>query len=123
MKQTNLSDRRKKLIILVSVLVVFIGITFAFIVAQISGGAIGNANITADTTDNLQFSVDKDINLNPNQFNVPVGGGGLSDTATGTASLFANSTNKSAAFDYYVYFLINTNEYIYTTEDNKPEIV
>ena len=28
MKQTNLSDRRKKLIILVSVLVVFIGITF-----------------------------------------------------------------------------------------------
>ena len=123
MEQTKLNNKRKKLIIIVSVLVVFIGISFAFIVAQISGSAIGNVNITADTTDNLQFSIDKDINLNPNQFNVPVGGGGLSDTATGTASLLANSTNKSATFDYYVYFQINTNEYIYTTEDNKPEIV
>ena len=123
MEQTKLNDKRKKLIIIVSVLVVFIGISFAFIVAQISGSAIGNVNITADTTDNLQFSIDKDINLNPNQFNVPVGGGGLSDTATGTASLLANSTNKSATFDYYVYFQINTNEYIYTTEDQKPEIV
>ena len=123
MEQTKLNDKRKKIIILVSVLVVFIGISFAYIVAQISGSAIGNVNITADTTDNLQFSIDKDINLNPNQFNVVEGGGGLSDTAIGTASLLANSTNKSATFDYYVYFLINTNEYIYTTEDNKPEIV
>ncbi len=123
MEQTKLNDKRKKIIILVSVLVVFIGISFAYIVAQISGSAIGNVNITADTTDNLQFSIDKDITLNPTQFNVVEGGGGLSDTATGTASLLANSTNKSATFDYYVYFLINTNEYIYTTEDNKPEIV
>ena len=123
MEQTKLKDKRKKLIIIVSILVVFIGITFAYIVAQISGSAIGNANITADTTDNLDFSIDKDINLNPNQFNVTEGGGGLSDTATGTASLLANSTNNSATFDYYVYFQINTNEYIYTTEDNKPEIV
>ena len=123
MEQTKLNDKRKKIIILVSVLVVFIGISFAYIVAQISGSAIGNANITADTTDNLQFSIDKDITLNPTQFNVVEGCGGLSDTATGTASLLANSTNKSATFDYYVYFQINTNEYIYTTEDNKPEIV
>ena len=123
MEQTKLKDKRKKLIIIVSILVVFIGISFAYIVAQISGSAIGNANITADTADNLDFSIDKDINLNPNQFNVTEGGGGLSDTATGTASLLANSTNKSATFDYYVYFQINTNEYIYTTEDNKPEIV
>ena len=106
MEQTKLNDKRKKIIILVSVLVVFIGISFAFIVAQISGSAIGNANITADTADNLDFSIDKDINLNPNQFNVPEGGGGLSDTATGTASLLANSTNDTATYNYYVYFLI-----------------
>ena len=123
MEQTKLNDKRKKIIILVGVLVVFIGISFAYILAQISGSVIGNVNITADTTDNLQFSIDKDITLNPTQFNVVEGGGGHSDTATGTASLLANSTNKSATFDYYVYFLINTNEYIYTTEDNKPEIV
>ena len=119
----KMDDKKKRMVIIVSVLVVFIGISFAYVVAQISGSAIGNANITADTADNLDFSIDKDINLNPNQFNVTEGGGGLSDTATGTASLIANSTNNSATFDYYVYFQINTNEYIYTTEDNKPEIV
>ena len=119
----EIKNKNKKMVIIVTILVVFIGITLAYIIAQISGSAIGNANITADTTDNLQFNIDKDITLNPTQFNVVEGGGGLSDTATGTASLLANSTNKSATFDYYVYFQINTNEYIYTTEDYKTEIV
>ena len=119
----ELDDKKKRLIIIVSVLVVFIGVTFAYVVGQISDGAIGNANVTADTTDNLQFSVDKDISLNPTQFNVTEGGGGLSDTAVGTATLLANSTNETAAFNYYVYFRINNNNYIYTTDDAKPEIV
>ena len=123
MEQSNPSDKKKKIIILVTTLILFIGISFAFIAAQLSGGAIGNANVTADTTDNLQFSVDKDIYLNPTQFNVVEGGGGLSDTAVGTASLIANSTNNEASATYNVYFRVNTNEYIYTTEDNKPEIV
>ena len=123
MEQINISDKRKKLIILLITLILFIGASFAFVAAQLSVGIIGNANVTADTTDNLQFSVDKDINLNPTQFNVPEGGGGLSDTAIGSASLIANSTNNEASATYNVYFKINTNEYIYTTEDNKPEIV
>ena len=123
MEQTKLDDKKKRLIIIVSVLVVFIGVTLAYVVGQISDGAIGNANVTADTTDNLQFSVDKDISLNPTQFNVPVGGGGLSDTAIGTATLLANSTNNNATYDYFVYFQIDFNNYIYTTVDNKPEIV
>ena len=123
MEQSKLSDKRKKTIILVTTLILFIGVSFAFIAAQLSGGIIGNANVTADTTDNLEFSVDKDIYLNPTQFNVVEGGGGLSDTAVGTASLIANSTNNEASETYYVHFLINSNEYIYTTEDNKPEIV
>ena len=123
MEDKMLNDKKKRLIIIVSVLVVFIGVTLAYVVGQISDGAIGNANVTADTTDNLQFSVDKDISLNPTQFNVIEGGGGLSDTAVGTATLLANSTNKTATYDYYVYFNIKSNNYTYTTEDYKPEIV
>ena len=115
--------KNKKIIIIVFGLLIFIGITLAYVVGQISDGALGNANITADTTDNLQFSVDKDISLNPTQFNVPEGGGGLSDTAVGTATLLANSTNKTATYDYYVYFNIKSNNYTYTTEEQKPEIV
>ena len=123
LKFKELDDKKKRFIIIVSVLVVFIGVTLAYVVGQISDGAIGNANVTADTTDNLQFSVDKDISLNPTQFNVTEGGGGLSDTAVGTATLLANSTNETATYDYYVYFNIKSNDYTYTTEDYKPEIV
>ena len=123
LKFKEMDDKKKRLIVIVSVLVVFIGVTLAYVVGQISDGAIGNANITADTTDNLQFSVDKDISLNPTQFNVIEGGGGLSDTATGTASLLANSTNDTAEYTYYVYFNIKSNDYTYTTDDYKPEIV
>ena len=123
LKFKELDDKKKRLIIIVSVLVVFIGVTLAYVVGQISDGAIGNANVTADTTDNLQFSVDKDISLNPTQFNVTEGGGGLSDTAVGTATLLANSTNSTAEYTYYVYFNIKSNNYTYTTEDYKPEIV
>ena len=123
MEDKMLNDKKIRFIIIVSVLVVFIGVTLAYVVGQISDGAIGNANVTADTTDNLQFSVDKDISLNPTQFNVTEGGGGLSDTAVGTATLLANSTNETATYDYYVYFNIKSNDYTYTTEDNKSEIV
>ena len=123
LKLRELDAKKKRMIIIVSVLVLFIGVSFAYVVAQISGGAIGNANVTADTTDNLKFSVNKDISLNPTQFSVTEGGGGLSDSAVGTASLLANSTNNTFSTTYYVYFNINSNNYVYTTEDNKPEIV
>ena len=116
-------DKKKRLVIIVSILVLFIGVSLAYVVAQLSGGAFGDVNVTSDTTDNLTFSVSKDISLNPTQFNVTEGGGGLSDTAVGTASLLANSTNNTFSTTYYVYFNINSNNYIYTTEDQKPEIV
>ena len=123
LKFKELDDKKKRLVIIVSILVLFIGISFAYVVAQLSGGAFGDVDITSDTTDNLTFSVSKDISLNPTQFNVTEGGGGLSDTAVGTASLLANSTNNTFSTTYYVYFNINSNNYIYTTEDQKPEIV
>ena len=65
LKLRELDAKKKRMIIIVSALVLFIGVSFAYVVAQISGGAIGNANVTADTTDNLKFSVNKDISLNP----------------------------------------------------------
>ena len=115
--------KNKKILLLSLLLILFIGVSFAYVIAQISGGATGNVNISADTTDNLKFSVDKEINLNPTQFSVTEGGSGLSDQATGTASLVANSTNKTATFNYYVYFRINSNNYVYTTPEKTPEIV
>lgn len=104
-------------------LVLLIGVTFAYVIDQISGGAISKVFITADTADSLEFVVDKDISIKPTQFNFVNGGEDLSDTATATARLKANSTNSKATYKYYVYFYIEKNEYIYTTTDHKPEMI
>ena len=114
---------RNKLLIIIGILIIFVSFTLAYVIDQLMHGATGDVSVISDTVDNLEFYIDKDISLNPNQFNVTEGGGGLSDTAVGTASLIANSINNESTYNYYVYFKINTNEYIYTTEDNKPELV
>ena len=112
------------LIVAITLLVITIGGTFAYFIAQTGAGAKANANITADTVDDLKFSVSKEgLSLSANQFNFAQGSGNLSDSVTATASLKANSTKSLATYNYYVYFQIESNNYIYTTTDQKPEIV
>ena len=105
--EQKLDEKKRMILIIIAVLILTIGVSLAFIIAQIQDSARGNASVTSDTTDNLRFNVTKDIYLNPTQFNVTEGGGGLSDSAVGTATLRANSTNEDATYTYYVYFQIN----------------
>ena len=121
--EQKLDEKKRIIIIIIAVLTLTIGVTLAFIIAQIQDSAKGNASVTSDTTDNLRFEIDKEITLNPNQFTVTEGGSGLSDTAVGSAILRANSTDNNATYSYYVYFNIKSNNYVYTTTDQKPEIV
>ena len=121
---TKKLDKNKKIILtIIAVLILCIGSILAYIIAQLQDEARGNASVTSDTVDLLKFEIDKDINLNPNQFNVTEGGENLSDTSVGKAILRANSTNDNATYNYYVYFQINSNDYIYTTTEQTPEIV
>lgn len=117
-------DKNKRLLTYVIALIVLaIGVTFAYFVAQTGDGAKSNVNIKADSVDDLKFSVDKDLSLSANQFNFAQGSGNLSDSVSATASLKANSTKKTATYNYYVYFQMESNEYKYTTENKLPEIV
>ena len=118
----EMDKKTRVLLLVIGVLIVAVGVTLAYVIAQISTG-INNTDVLADTSDKLVFSIDKNISLNPTQFNVTEGGGGLSDTSIGTASLIANSTTNRAVYNYYIYFQITSNNYVYTTEDEKAEIV
>ena len=112
------------IIIAVALLVLSIGITFAYFIAKTGPGSSANANVTTGTVDDLKFNVSKEnISLNVNQFNFASGSGNITDTVTATASLKANSTKNTATYNYYVYFQIESNDYVYTTTDKKPEIV
>lgn len=118
-----MDKKNKKLVIIVSCLIAVIGITFAYFIAQSNKGASGKVNVGGDSLDELTFNVSKDISLSIDQFNFASGAGNLSDQATATASLKANSTKNTATYNYNVYFYISSNNYVYTTSDNKPEIV
>ena len=119
-----MEKKKTFIIIVVALLVLSIGITFAYFIAKTGPGASANANVTTGTVDDLKFNVSKEnISLNINQFNFASGSGNITDTVTATASLKANSTKNTATYNYYVYFQIESNNYMYTTTDKKPEIV
>ena len=118
-------DKKKRLItMVVTLLVLTIGVTFAYFMAKTGEGKQAGTTITTGTVDALKFNVSKEnLSLNINQFNFASGSGNLSDNVTATASLKANSTKNTATYNYYVYFQIESNDYVYTTTDKKPEIV
>ena len=119
-----MEKKKTFIIIVVALLVLSIGITFAYFIAKTGPGSSANANVTTGTVDDLKFNVSKEnISLNINQFNFASGSGNITDTVTATASLKANSTKNTATYNYYVYFQIESNNYMYTTTDKKPEIV
>ena len=119
-----MEKKKTFIIIAVALLVLSIGITFAYFIAKTGPGSSANANVTTGTVDDLKFNVSKEnISLNVNQFNFASGSGNITDTVTATASLKANSTKNTATYNYYVYFQIESNNYMYTTTDKKPEIV
>ncbi len=119
----KIKDNKRTILTIIGVLILCVGSTLAYIIASLQDEARGNASVTSDAVDILRFEVDKDISLNPTQFNVVEGGDNLSDTAVGSAILRANSTDNNATYNYYVYFQINSNNYIYTTTEQTPEIV
>ena len=54
-------DKNKRILAYVIALIVLaIGVTFAYFVAQTGDGAKSNVNIKADSVDDLKFSVNKD---------------------------------------------------------------
>lgn len=118
-----MENKKKYMIIIVSILVLVIGVTFAYFIARISDSASSKLNLSVDNVDDFKFSVDKDIALTATQFNLTNGGDNLSDETIATASLKANGTKKTATYNYYIYFAIKSNGFTYTTEDKKPEII
>ena len=118
-----MEKKKTFIIIVVALLVLSIGITFAYFIAKTGPGASANANVTTGTVDDLKFSVDKDLVLTLNQYNLTNGGDNLTDETNAVVSLKANSTNNTVSYNYYVYLNISKNNFIYTTEEQKPEII
>ena len=122
-----MENNKKSLILsivgVITLILVVSGATVAYFVAQGGNDVTKNANVITGTTDSLTFELGNAISINANQENFGVDEGNQEGITTGRATLRANNTTNSATANYYVYLDIESNDFEYTTEENKGELI
>ena len=101
-----------------------VGATYAYFKAQGGEGGSSDVNVITATTDLLTFKIDKAINISISQSELKKGGTDVSDSTGAHATLTAsNSKNvEKTTRSYNIYFVIDTNDFEYTTQDGTPEL-
>ena len=110
-------------IAIITFITMVLGATYAYFFMQGNRGANIDTNIITGTTDLLSFKFGDEINIQANQDNFGEGMGNLSDSTTGTALLRAGDTTNNVDATYNIYLIIEANDFIYTTENQTPEIL
>ncbi len=124
----NISKHRKiYLTITLTMLVILtLTLTFAYFASSIPNPAVTPAELGGSLTSYLTFQEGDPISLEHNEHNMSYGASNLSGSTTSTATLTANSAELNGGElvgSYNVIFAVNNNSFIYTTADEKPEIM
>ena len=117
---------KKKTIIAISATLALILLvataTFAYFQADLGNNKEVDVTVsTVPKTDLLSFSVGDPLALQADETSFVKGGDSASDTTNVKALLTAGS--GTATKYYYVYLLISNNEFIYTQDENTPELI
>ena len=122
-------DRVKKNKILYFLGVLIVGIFIVLIVrftyayfAMSVNDARGDVILNSDETDKLDFEAGDPLSIDATPTTLPENGTNLVDTTTAKATLLANTTNSVAEYNYWVYFTISNNTFIYS-DGSTPEII
>ncbi len=118
-----IKKNKKYLMPIIVALLLLVGITYAFFGIRDGIGANTNITLDAEKLEELIFQKGNDINLRATLTNFGEGDGSLSGESTSSATLFASDETNNSARTYQVYLDITDNTFIYTTPDNKPEII
>ena len=123
-------ENKKQAIVLsgvaiVALLALIIGATYAYFQSTSNTGSDTDVNVVTATSDLLTFKIDKDINIIVSQSDFKKGAGNKSDSTKASAILTAsNSKNIESSSDRYnIYFIIEANDFIYTTDNATAEIL
>ena len=113
------------LVAMITLILLVIGATYAYFKATGSVGSSSDVKVTTATTDLLTFKVNNPINIQVTQEEFKKGSGNKSGSTKALATLRAsNSQNIEKTTDRYnIYFVIENNDFEYTTSDAKPEIL
>ena len=120
-------DRKKSLIYstiaLLVIAFVVVGATYAYFQNQYGSASNVDVNVTTYTTDVLTFETGDPINITADQETFAKGKGNRSGSSFAKATLQANNKTNEATANYYIYLNIESNEFTYTSEDQKAELV
>ena len=113
------------IVAIITLLTLIIGATYAYFQASGNSGSGTDVNVVTATSDLLTFKIDKDINIIVSQSDFKKGAGNKSDSTKASAILTAsNSKNIESTSDRYnIYFIIEANDFIYTTDNATAEIL
>ena len=111
------------IVAVVTLIALVVGATYAYFKAQ--GGTAGSTEVkvTTYTTDMLTFTTGSAISLYADQSSFGQEKGSLSGETFAKATLVANNKTNEATDNYYVYFNIENNTFIYTLGEDKPELI
>ena len=109
---------------LVALALLVVGATYAYFQNQYGSASNADVNVITATTDLLTFKIDKAINIGVSQSEFKKGNPDASDSTGAHATLTAsNSKNiEKTTRSYNIYFVIDTNDFEYTTQDGTPEL-
>ena len=109
-------------ILIIGILLLLIArITYAYLAPRIQS-ALSNVTTISDTVDDFKLELGRPLSLNATSTTLPESGSNLVVTSTEIAKLKANSTKKTANYNYYLYLQITNNTFKYS-DGTTPEII
>ena len=124
-KDNNKQVIMLSVVVVITLIIVVIGATYAYFQTTSGAGSSTDVNVITATTDLLTFKIDKEINISLTQSDLKKGNGSVSDSTKASATLTASNSKDvdKTTGSYNIYFIIENNDFEYTTSDAKPELL
>ena len=107
----------------IALLVLIVGATYAYFQASGGTGTSANLRVPTYTTDVFNFEVGNDISIYADATSFASGKGNASGSTFAKAILTANNKTNTATEHYYLYLNISNNTFLYTQNENTPELL
>ncbi len=119
-----MKDKKKILIIgILLLLVIGIGATFAYFQNVNGNTTTGNMSATTGSVDTLTFYAGEPLTIEASEKNFGKNMGNIKKDTNINAHLIANNTTHEAHMSYNMFLVITKNDFVYTTDDKKPELL